>query len=152
MHACPYAVSMHPCMSIIVMHAYIMDMHESRCIHTYTIIGLHKYYFVLTHVQPPVVGVPVPAIGKDKCLHTPLCWFLRQVLDEGEPALESNHGFINRELAGRVVSLLKILDQGIEEGSHFEQRIMTWLTFLDILTIVNQVQELEEEREAVTLD
>ena len=28
---------------------------------------------------------------------------------------------------------------------------MTWLTFLDILTIVIQVQELEE-REAVTLD
>ena len=72
MHACPYAVSMHPCMSIIVMYAYIMDMHESRCIHTYTIIALHKYYFVLTRVQPPVVGVPVPAIGKDKCLHAPL--------------------------------------------------------------------------------
>ena len=90
-------------------------MHESRCIHTYTITGLHKY-FVLTCVQPPVVGVPVPAIGKDKCLHAPLCWFLRQVMDEGEPALKSNHGFINRELAGRVVSPLKILDQGIEEG------------------------------------
>ena len=91
---------------------------------------------MLTRVQPPVVGVPVPAIGKDKCLHAPLGWFLRQVLDEGEPALESNHGFINRELAGRVVSLLKILDQGIEEGSHLEQRIVTWLTFLDILTII----------------
>ena len=105
---------------------------------------IHNYYnivldlanniiFVLTRVQPPVVGVPVPAIGKDKCLHAPLGWFLRQVLDEGEPALESNHGFINRELAGRVVSLLKILDQGIKEGSHLEQRIVTWLTFFDIL-------------------
>ena len=125
------------------MYSYI---HNNYC------FGLGKYYFVLTRVQPPVVGVPVPAIGKDKCLHAPLGWFLRQVLDEGEPALESNHGFINRELAGRVVSLLKILDQGIEEGSHLEQRIVTWLTFLDILTVIIQVQELEEEREVVTLD
>ena len=29
---------------------------------------------------------------------------------------------------------------------------MTFLTFLDIFTVVIQVQELEEEREAVTLD
>ena len=107
---------------------------------------------MLTSVQPPVVGVPVPAVSKDKCLHAPLGWFLRQVLDEGEPALESNHGFINRELTGRVVSLLKILDQGIKEGSNLEQGIVTWLTFLDILTIVIQVQELEKEREAVSLD
>ena len=77
--------------------------------------------------------------------------FLRQVLDEGEPALESNHGFINKELAGRVVSLLKILDQGIEEGSHLEQRIVTRLTVFDILTVIIQVLELEE-REAITLD
>ena len=85
-----------------------------KCICTYTIIALFrfgKYYFVLTRAQPPVVGVPVPAVGKDKSLHAPLCWFLGQVLDEGEPALESNHGFINRELAGGVVSLLKILDR-----------------------------------------
>ena len=41
-------------------------------------------------------------------------------LDEGEPALESNHGFVNRELAEGVVSLLKILDQGIKEGSNLE--------------------------------
>ena len=54
---------------------------------------------MLTRVQQPVVGVPVPAIGKDKCLYAPLCWFLRQVLDEGEPALVANHGFINRVLA-----------------------------------------------------
>ena len=51
-----------------------------------------------------------------------------------------------------MVSLLKILDQGIEEGSHLEQRIVTWLTFFDILTVIIQVQALEEEREAVTLD
>ena len=100
---------MHACMYII------MDMHESRCILT----------FVLTRVQPPVVGTPIPAIGKDKCLRAPLGWFLRQVLDEGEPVLETNHGFINRKLTGRVVSLLKILDQGIEEGCHLEQRIVT---------------------------
>ena len=60
------------------MYSYI---HNNYC------FGLGKYYFVLTRVQPPVVGVPVPAIGKDKCLHAPLGWFLRQVLDEGEPAL-----------------------------------------------------------------
>ena len=29
---------------------------------------------------------------------------------------------------------------------------MTFLTFLDIFTVVIQVQELEEERETVTLD
>ena len=88
---------------------------------------------MLTRVQPPVVGVPIPVVGKDKSLHALLCWFLGQVLNEGEPALESNHEFVNRELAGGVVSLLKILDQGIKKGSNLEQRIVTWLTFLDIL-------------------
>ena len=29
---------------------------------------------------------------------------------------------------------------------------MTWLTFIDILAVVIQVQELQEEREAVSLD
>lgn len=147
--SCPYAAHayMHACMSIILSTCM-------KCICTYTIIALFGFgkYFVLTRVQPPVVGVPVPAVGKDKSLHAPLCWFLGQVLDEGEPALESNHGFVNGELAGGVLSLLKILDQGIKKGSNLEQRIVTWLTFLDILTIVIQVQELEKEREAVSLD
>ena len=51
-----------------------------------------------------------------------------------------------------MVSILKVLDQRIKEGSDLEQRIVTWLTFLDILTIVIQVQEFEEERKAVSLD
>ena len=147
------------CMSICsscihaCMHVHnIMDMHEMYSyIQLLHYFGLGKY-FVPTRVQPPVVGVLVPAVGKDKSLYAPLCWFLGQVLDEGEPALESNHGFVNGELAGGVVSLLKILDQGIKKGSNLEQRIVTWLTFLDILTIVIQVQELEKEREAVSLD
>lgn len=43
-------------------------------------------------------------------------------MNEGEPALEYNHGFINGQLLGGVVSLLKVLDQWIKEGSDFEQR------------------------------
>ena len=47
---------------------------------------------------------------------------------------------------------MKILDQWIKEGSDLEQGVVTWLTILDILAVVIQVQELQEEREAVSLD
>ena len=41
------------------------------------------------------------------------------------------------------------MDQG---RSDLVQGVVTWLTFLDILAVVIQVQELQEEREAVSLD
>ena len=53
--------------------------HVLGCIHTYTIIVLYldlPNYFVLTRVQPPVVGISIPAVSKDECLHAPLGWFL----------------------------------------------------------------------------
>ena len=51
-----------------------------------------------------------------------------------------------------MVGLLKVLDQWIKKRSDLEQGIVTWLTFPDILAVVIQVEELEKEREAVTLD
>ena len=51
-----------------------------------------------------------------------------------------------------MVGLLKVLDQWIKKQSDLEQGIVTWLTFLDILAVVIQVEELEKKREAVTLD
>ena len=102
-HACPYAAHTYiSCMSIILWTC----MHEMYSyIHNYALFWTWQVLFCAhapVHVQPPVVGVPIPAVGKDKSLHAPLCLFLGQVLDEGEPALESNHGFVNRELAGGV--------------------------------------------------
>ena len=62
-----------------------------------------------TCVLPPIVGVAVLAVCKDKCLHPPLSWFLWEVLDEVEPALKTNHRLINGQLTGGVVGLLEIL-------------------------------------------
>lgn len=47
---------------------------------------------------------------------------------------------------------MEVLDQWIKKRPHFEEGIVTFLTFLDVLVVVIQVQELEQKREAVTLD
>ena len=92
--------------------------------------------YIATCVQPPVVCVSIIAVSKDKCLHPPLRWFFWEILDEGEPALESNHGFVHRELSGGVVCFLKVLDQRIEKRPNFEEGVVTWLTFFDIHIVV----------------
>ena len=120
MHACTYG---HACM---------------RCIHTYTSIVLFWTCQIFCAHQCTAASCRCTRSfcrqGRmPSCLHAPLCWLLGKVLDERQPALESNHGLVSRELAGGAVSLLKILDQGIKEGSNLEKRIVTWLTFLDIL-------------------
>ena len=50
---------------------------------------------LLTRVQVPIVHVGSMGVSQHKCLHTPLRWLFGHVLDETEPALESNHAFIN---------------------------------------------------------
>ena len=106
-----------------------------------------------TCVQRLAVCVAVLAVCKDKRLHPPHgCFFGGEILNEEQSALEANHRLVDRQLTGGVVGLLKVLDQWIKKWSDFEQGIMTWLTFLDIIVVVIQVEELEKEREAVTLD
>ena len=53
---------------------------------------------------------------------------------------------------GWSAGLLKILDQGIKEGSDLEQGVVTWLTFLDILAVVIQVQELQVSLDDLTVN
>ena len=78
--------------------------------HNCTVDPFVMHYFVLTSIQRPV---PDSAIRKDKCLHSPLSLLFGYALEKGEPALESNHGFINRELTRGVVGLLRVVDQWI---------------------------------------
>ena len=69
-----------------------------------------------TCVQLSVVDVAVLAVCKDKCLLSPLGWFLWEVLDEGKLALETNHRLINQQLMGGVVGLLEVFNEGSRNG------------------------------------
>ena len=105
-----------------------------------------------TCVQLPVVHIPCGTVCQDKGFHPPLCGFVWQVLNEGQPFFEANHCFIYRDLTVHRVGSLEVDKKGLKERSELVEAIVTTrLTLWNVGLVVIEVDKLHEEAEAVTL-
>ena len=101
----------------------VVKIHDTICVKGQPVIhsnSLSKWltscFIFLPSVQLPVADIPHFRFSECQGLHPSLFQLFGQILKKGKAALETYHGFINRQLLLWCKHLLKALNKRINDG------------------------------------